>query len=95
MVHQFLLSLCTTPGTGVCFRDKGWYPASTGDDDELHDADDDDDSHSARRSGRVHNPLLASLIKSLKVNEDARQQELALKIFRACPELVQGSVLSH
>jgi nucleolar pre-ribosomal-associated protein 1 len=30
------------------------------------------------------------VLKSLKVNEDSRQQELALKILESCPELVAG-----
>ncbi|GLB33183.1 hypothetical protein LshimejAT787_0100680 [Lyophyllum shimeji] len=34
--------------------------------------------------------ILANILKTLKVNEDPRQQELALKIMSACPELVSG-----
>ncbi|KAI0236810.1 hypothetical protein L0F63_001699 [Massospora cicadina] len=26
MVYEFLLGVCTRPGTGICFRDGGWYP---------------------------------------------------------------------
>jgi hypothetical protein len=31
-----------------------------------------------------------TFFKTLKVNEDSRQQELAMKIMMACPELVAG-----
>ncbi|KAI9175751.1 hypothetical protein H9P43_006115 [Blastocladiella emersonii ATCC 22665] len=29
-VHAFLVRLCTTPGAGVCFRDRGLYPSTAG-----------------------------------------------------------------
>ena len=38
----------------------------------------------------MYNKILANILKTLKVNGDARQQELALKIMSACPELVAG-----
>jgi hypothetical protein len=25
IVHHFLLSICTRPGIGICFVDRGWY----------------------------------------------------------------------
>ena len=34
--------------------------------------------------------VLNSILKTLRVNEDARQQELAYRILDACPELVAG-----
>jgi nucleolar pre-ribosomal-associated protein 1 len=43
-----------------------------------------------KRQGKIHNKILAIFLKSLKVNEDLRQQELAIKIMTACPELVAG-----
>ena len=45
-----------------------------------------------KKSGKVYNKILANILKTLKVNEDSRQQELAIKILSACPELVAGSV---
>jgi nucleolar pre-ribosomal-associated protein 1 len=39
-------------------------------------------------TGRVFNKILANVLRGLRPNEDVRQQELALKIMRACPELV-------
>lgn len=43
-----------------------------------------------KRRSRINNKILANVLKSLKVNEDPRQQELALKILSSCPELVAG-----
>ncbi|KAG6853529.1 hypothetical protein C0991_003449 [Blastosporella zonata] len=77
LVHHFLLAICTRPGTGICFKDRGWYPRESDGDDE-----------SGR--GRIYNRILANILKTLKVNEDLRQQELALKIMSSCPELVSG-----
>ena len=42
------------------------------------------------RSGRIYNKILANVLKTLRANDDARQQELVLKILAACPELVAG-----
>lgn len=85
LAHHFLLAICTHPGSGVCFKDKGWYPR------ELQLVPDSED----HKTGKIYNKILANLLKSLKVNDDLRQQELALKIMVACPELVSGSVDSH
>lgn len=88
LVHHFLLAICSRPGTGLCFKDRGWYPRE----DEN---DGDEDSPTAKQGGRkIYNKILANVLKTLKVNEDLRQQELALKIMVACPELVAGFVYS-
>lgn len=87
VAHHFLLALCTRPGTGVCFRDRGWYPR-----EKEPDADEADEG--GKKQGKVYNKVLAGLVKTLKVNEDARQQELALRILGACPELVQRSAVT-
>ncbi|KAL7281927.1 hypothetical protein ACG7TL_003394 [Trametes sanguinea] len=90
VVHHFLLALCTHPGTGLCFHDRGWYPRETDLDQKgLVDAEDRTDD-GPQKSGRIYNKILANVVKTLKVNEDPRQQELALKILAACPELVAG-----
>ncbi|KAG6856484.1 hypothetical protein H0H87_003952 [Tephrocybe sp. NHM501043] len=81
LVHHFLLAICTRPGTGICFKDRGWYPRES-------DANIDDEPVKGR--GRIYNRILSNVLKTLKVNEDLRQQELALKIMSACPELVAG-----
>jgi nucleolar pre-ribosomal-associated protein 1 len=87
LVHHFLLALCTRPGTGICFKDRGWYPRDSGVDDEVVQ---EEEEPKLQRGGKIHNKILANILKSLKVNEDPRQQELALKAMRACPELVSG-----
>ena len=89
IAHHFLLAICTRPGTGICFKDSGWYPRE---DEERTNTE--DEGH--RRHGvRIFNKILAGILKGLKVNEDARQQELALRILRACPELVAGYDILH
>ena len=80
LVHHFLLAISTHPGTGICFRDNGWYRR-----EESTESGGD-----GKRHGRIYNKILANFLKSLKVNEDLRQQELAIKIMAACPELVAG-----
>ncbi|EGO30148.1 hypothetical protein SERLADRAFT_444262 [Serpula lacrymans var. lacrymans S7.9] len=84
LVHHFLLAICTRPGIGICFKDRGWYPR------ESEDVLEADDERSARRGGKIYNKILSNVLKNLKVNEDSRQQELASKIMLACPELVAG-----
>ncbi|KAJ7644108.1 ribosome 60S biogenesis N-terminal-domain-containing protein [Roridomyces roridus] len=85
LVHHFLLAICTRPGIGICFRDRGWYPRKA-------DTDEATEEEETRREkgGKIYNKILSNILKSLKVNEDMRQQELALKIMAACPELVAG-----
>ncbi|KAL5512235.1 hypothetical protein ACEPAG_3520 [Sanghuangporus baumii] len=78
VVHHFLLAICTHRGVGICFVDNGWYPRQ------------DDERETSARGERIHNKILANVLKMLKVSDDARQQELALKILHACPELVAG-----
>jgi nucleolar pre-ribosomal-associated protein 1 len=91
LAHHFFLAICTHPGVGVCFKDRGWYPRETGDDVVLTQGGNDE---TAPKNARIYNKILAQLLKSLKVNEDPRQQELALRIMSACPELVCGYVSS-
>ena len=85
LVHHFLLAICTHPGTGICFRDRGWYSRDT----EASSAEREEED-SARKGGKIYNKILSNILKKLEVNEDPRQQELALKILLACPELVAG-----
>ncbi|KAI0092903.1 ribosome 60S biogenesis N-terminal-domain-containing protein [Irpex rosettiformis] len=87
LAHHFLLAICTRPGTGVCFKDQGWYPRNDENEGEGQDTIDD---APRRNHGRIYNKILANVLKTLKVNEDARQQELALRILQVCPELVAG-----
>lgn len=88
LVHHFLLAICTRPGVGICFKDRGWYSRdSDGDEKTSHD---DDVELGSQRNNKIYNKILANVLKTLKVNEDSRQQELALKIMSSCPELVAG-----
>ncbi|KAG6849538.1 hypothetical protein H0H93_007626 [Arthromyces matolae] len=83
LVHHFLLAICTRPGVGICFKDRGWYPRD-------NEGEADEEEAPTGKGGRVYNRILSNVVKTLKVNEDLRQQELALKMMAACPELVAG-----
>ncbi|CAJ0838888.1 19617_t:CDS:2 [Entrophospora sp. SA101] len=37
LVHKFLLSICCTPGVGICFQDEGWYPYGEVDNNDSFD----------------------------------------------------------
>ncbi|CAG8560992.1 3093_t:CDS:10 [Funneliformis mosseae] len=84
IVHRFLLSICCTPGVGICFRDAGWYPFNY-----MNISLSDTDQHENEKQTKVHNIILLQFIKSLKPTQDLRQQELLLKILESCPELVK------
>ncbi|KAG5513858.1 hypothetical protein PMAC_000480 [Pneumocystis sp. 'macacae'] len=75
IIHNFLISLCTRPGIGLCFECNGWYPKL--------DAD-------FKKTGNslIYNKILSKFIFKLKITQDVLQQELFLKICRACPELI-------
>ncbi|KZT67038.1 hypothetical protein DAEQUDRAFT_694819 [Daedalea quercina L-15889] len=91
VVHHFLLAICTRPGVGVCFKDNGWYPRDiSGEDSAGFGVQVNADEVGPRKHSRINNKILANVLKTLKVNEDPRQQELALKVLTACPELVAG-----
>lgn len=94
LIHHFLLALCTRPGIGLCFKEAGWYPREEGDQKETEEVDDRAKGNEGRRHGssKIYNVVIGQLLKHLKPTEDARQQELALRIFQASPELVSGSV---
>ncbi|KAF7965769.1 hypothetical protein HWV62_41960, partial [Athelia sp. TMB] len=87
LVHHFLLAICTRPGVGICFKDRGWYPRETDGEDRAAHVE---EGQSGSKTGRIYNKILSNVLKTLKVNDDMRQQELALKIMSACPELVAG-----
>lgn len=89
LVHHFLLAITTRPGVGICFKSWGWYPRDNSPEEKTLDSE-----IKPGHGTKIYNKILANIIKSLKVNEDARQQELAFKILEACPEIVAGSVPS-
>ncbi|WFD29786.1 hypothetical protein MSPP1_000799 [Malassezia sp. CBS 17886] len=88
MAHHFLLSVATHPGFGICFADRGWYGRADG------GAGDAADSTGAGAGSGTHlfNRTLSGVLRQLAVADDLRQQELALRILRACPELVASYV---
>ncbi|KAF9531008.1 ribosome 60S biogenesis N-terminal-domain-containing protein [Crepidotus variabilis] len=86
LVHHFLLAICSRPGVGICFRDRGWYPREG----DLNDSATKDEEDNSKKPSRIYNKIFSNVIKTFKVNEDSRQQELAMKILSACPELVSG-----
>ncbi|CDR98544.1 hypothetical protein [Sporisorium scitamineum] len=109
LAHHFLLSICTNPGFGICYPDRGWYPRkATGSanavdmtsqgrtDTLLHGGDNDGiaaETNAVQKGkhsggGSIYNKVLSGVIRQLSPAEDLRQQELALSILTACPELV-------
>ncbi|KAF8519438.1 ribosome 60S biogenesis N-terminal-domain-containing protein [Gautieria morchelliformis] len=89
LIHHFMLAITTRPGVGICFKSRGWYPRDNSFDEATElNLDSDAEIGPKGQGGKIYNKILANIVKTLKVNEDARQQELALKILEACPELV-------
>jgi nucleolar pre-ribosomal-associated protein 1 len=93
LAHKFLRLVCTDPAYGVMLPTSGFYP-STFDDDEGefediadHGIDQDLDSVD-NRSGKIRNVILSEFVLSLRPYANTFHQELALDIFKACPELV-------
>lgn len=92
VVHHFLLAITTRRGFGICFCDRGWYPKDENE-SMSYNQDHQEDDFTKRSGAKIYNKILFNMLKSLKVNEDSRQQELTFKILQACPELVSGSVV--
>lgn len=90
LVHHFMLALCTRPGVGICFKDNGWY--SREDDRENFGGDDPIANAQGPPRFKIYNKILAGVAKTLRLSDDPRQRELALRILKACPELVAGLV---
>ncbi|KAI0075408.1 hypothetical protein K474DRAFT_1664265 [Panus rudis PR-1116 ss-1] len=82
LVHHFLIAICTQPGRGVCFKDRGWYFQEE-DGEKLETQE-----NPANR--KVYNKILSGVVKALKISEDTKQRDLAIRILKACPELVSG-----
>ncbi|KAG0642181.1 ribosome 60S biogenesis N-terminal-domain-containing protein [Tuber brumale] len=85
IAHEFLMSICTTPGNGICFPSSGWYPPGLIEGEEKR-----------RGSGppKVHNRTLSSFISAIRPYADTLQQDLLLAIFKTCPELVASYFIS-
>ncbi|WFC98144.1 hypothetical protein MYAM1_000868 [Malassezia yamatoensis] len=80
IVHHFLLSIGTHPGFGICYKDRGWYPR----------LEEGSATTNASTSTGIYNKILAALLRQLSPTSDLRQQELALRILHACPELTSS-----
>lgn len=94
VAHQFLLSVCTRRGTGICFPDLGWYKRK-GKGVEAEDEIDAVGGGGAEdggdiRGGFLHNRTLNNVVRRLgpRVADDARVAVLVEGILGACPELV-------
>ncbi|KAI0687369.1 ribosome 60S biogenesis N-terminal-domain-containing protein, partial [Cerioporus squamosus] len=92
VVHHFLLALCSRRGLACVSLTGVGIPARPTRDSvaQATTGDGRTDVDSSQKGGKIYNKILANVVKTLKVNEDPRQQELALKILSACPELVSG-----
>ncbi|KAE8233938.1 hypothetical protein CF326_g1023 [Tilletia indica] len=109
LAHHFMLSLCTHPGFGICFRDDSWYPRNqhkSGAGLQLEAEADEDARTAAKKSdptaersssgsldGGLYNKILLGILRQLVPTRSLPQQELAIRILEACPELV-GPYLS-
>ncbi|KAI5805134.1 ribosome 60S biogenesis N-terminal-domain-containing protein [Geopyxis carbonaria] len=83
LAHEFLLTVCTTPGNGICFLDQGWYPPGYAGVDEK------------RGAHKVYNRALASFASSVRPYADTSQLDLLLDIFKTCPEIIANHFLSN
>ena len=88
LVHHFLLAVLTRPGTGLCFKDRGWYLRDIQGDEEADQIKD-----VAKGQTKLFNKITSNILKNLRVGEDSRQQELVLKVLMACPELTSRYVM--
>lgn len=90
VVHHFLLSIATHPGFGVCYAQRGWYPKPASEDAEATSGEASGPLRSAGDPPTIYNKVLAGVLRQLAPVDDLRQQELALRILTACPELASG-----
>ena len=101
MTMAFLSGVTTNPGTGICFPDEGWYPRRTADNQLGLGADDEVERRGSGvvrenkfRSG-LHNRILSNAMRRVGakvVDDQGRIGDWALKVFRACPEIIAGLV---
>lgn len=93
LAHDFLRLVCTSPAYGIMLPTQGLYSQNNEDDegdvqmDDLFDCDLYLDTID-QRPGPVRNFILADFLQSLRPYASTQHQELAVEIFRACPELV-------
>lgn len=90
---QLLRLVCTTPNLGVFIPCRGWYSASTDEDDESLTQEielDGPDRHANTIAAtlNVRNTTLASFIHVLRPFASEQELDLLVDIFRSAPELV-------
>lgn len=99
LAHHFLMRVCTTPGTGVCFQDESWYrrkgkgrAAEEGDGDHGREPAQNGRAGGSQANDGLHNKILANVLRRIgpKVAEESKYAALAEGILGACPELVAG-----
>ncbi|KAJ3175652.1 hypothetical protein HK101_010603 [Irineochytrium annulatum] len=91
LAHDFLLHLCTIPGTGVCHADTGWFRRSiiTNFDLDTADSTPAESSGSGKKQPRLKNTVLLRWATFLKPTEMPLELTILLQLLRSCPELVQ------
>ena len=92
---DLLKVVCTSRQHGILFKQDGWYPSQTHDESSKRNMSMDcsfrsNNEQTGLYKNRVpvRNTTLASFLQDLRPWADAREQELALAIFQAAPELV-------
>jgi nucleolar pre-ribosomal-associated protein 1 len=92
----FLEQVTATPGKGICFADEGWYPR-TQRENAVNLASGADEEIAGNREERLrkglHNRILSNVTRKLGakvVDDKGLIGEWAVKVFRACPEIVAG-----
>jgi nucleolar pre-ribosomal-associated protein 1 len=95
LAHEFLRMVCTDPAYGVMLPTTGLYPSTF--DDEDGDVEDTvdygvdlgvDSLDAHGKTGKMRNVILSEFILSQRPYANTLHQELAVDIFKACPELV-------
>lgn len=82
LVHQFLVSICTQPGYGLCYRDEGWYLA------DLQRSNTEAVDHSHKRI--LHNIRLLRFLEMMSPLKVMGHRNLIVKILAATPELFRA-----
>ncbi|KAF2736152.1 hypothetical protein EJ04DRAFT_490440 [Polyplosphaeria fusca] len=94
IAHEFLSLVCTSPAYGIMLPSNGYYPAADDDGDTMMEdafdqsADFGIDNDGVGAQGNIRNVILAEFCRQLKPHANTLQQELVVKIFGACPELI-------
>lgn len=95
LAHDFLRMVCTDPAYGVMLPTSGFYPSTFDDEDgDVDDAADFgidlgvDSLDTPGKTSKIRNVILSEFVLSQRPYANTLHQELAVEIFKACPELV-------